>query len=53
MNTGKYKFITATGQDAFRSSFDLAYSFDLYGFAGVQIGRRKLYIDLQGDTPCR
>jgi hypothetical protein len=50
MESGKYKYITASGDDAFNSTFDLAYSFDLYGYAGVKQGSRTFYIDVHGSV---
>jgi hypothetical protein len=45
----KYKYITQTGEDAFSSPFDEASWFDVYGYAGVRVGRREFYINSKGE----
>jgi len=46
-----HKFITPTGDDAFRDSYEFAHPFDDYGWAGViDRQKRRRYLDVDGNV---
>ena len=42
-------FIDRSGSKVFTKRFDVAYSYDMYGLAGVSHGGRSFYIDVHGN----
>ena len=45
-----YRYINSLGEVAFQSEFDYASSFDAFGWAGVRLNNKVLYIDERGKT---